>query len=112
MKNDFNDMFFPDNLEKRTIMVSAFPALVKEVQKEDSTFYEGFLPGFEFNKIEDFEDEEDLIEYLQELLDDEVEKLVEEENPLPNVLSDEELLKMYKGYKIVYLDINVYVQKE
>lgn len=107
----FGDIVKDDTLEKRTIMVSAFPALIRAVEKDGDTLYEGFLPGFEFAEIKDVEDENECVEYLQDMLDDEVEELVVFEKPLPNVDEDEELLRKYPGYNIVYLDINVYATK-
>ncbi len=107
----FGDIVRDDTLEKRTLMVAAFPALIKEYQKDGDTLYEGFLPGFEFAEIKDIDDEDECVEYLQDMLDDEVEELVVFEKPLPNVEEDDELIRKYPDYHIVYLDINVYATK-
>ena len=111
-KQKFGDIVENHNLVKRTLMVSAFPALITEVEKDGEKFYKGFLPGFEFSEVDDFEDEEELVETLQDMLDDEVEELVVFGKSLPNLPEDEELLKKNKGYKIAYLDINVYADKD
>lgn len=107
----FGDIIRDDTLEKRTLMVSAFPALIRAVQKDGDTLYEGFLPGFEFAEIKDVEDEDECVEYLQDMLDDEVEELVVFGKPLPDVEEDDELMEKYPDYHIVYLDINVYATK-
>jgi hypothetical protein len=107
----FGDIIKDDTLEKRTIMVAGFPALIREVEKDGDKLYEGFLPGFEFAEIKDIDDEDVCVEYLQDMLDDEVEELVVFGKSLPNVEEDEELLKKYPEYHIVYLDINVYATK-
>ena len=109
--DDYDDDFVEEKLVKRTLMASAFPALVKSYIKDTDTLFEGFLPGFKDVRAVDFESEEDCVEYLQDLLDDEVENLVVTGHQLPDVASDEELLKKYSEYKIVYLDINVYVRE-
>ena len=111
-KQNFGDIIENHDLVKRTLMVSAFPALVKEVEKEGEKFFSGFLPGFEFAEVDDIETEDELVETLQDMLDDEVEELVVFGKSLPNLPEDEELLKKNKGYKIVYLDINVYASKD
>lgn len=100
-----------ETLIKRTLMVSAYPALIKSVEKDGETLYNGFLPGFS-TRVEDLEDEDECVEYLQDLLDDEVENLVCEGKSLPFVEEDDELIKKYPNHKIVYLDINVYATKE
>ena len=110
-KQTFGDIVYDDNLVKRTIMVSAFPALIKEVKKDGESVFEGFLPGFEFAEIKDMTDEFECVEYLQDMLDDEVEELVVFGKSLPNVDEDNILMQKYPDYKIVYLDINVYVDK-
>ena len=111
-KQKFGDIVENHDLVKRTLMVSAFPALITEVEKDGEKFYKGFLPGFEFREVDDFEDEEELVETLQDMLDDEIEELVVFGKSLPNLPEDEELLKKNKGYKIAYLDINVYANKD
>lgn len=110
--NDYEDCLFGDSLVKRTLMAAAFPALIKQDTKEDGVFYEGFLPGFPYSDVDDMEDENECVELLQDMLDDEIEKLVVDGKELPDVESDEELLKEYPGYKIVYLDINVYAEPD
>ena len=110
-KEKFGDIVENHDLVKRTLMVSAFPALIKQVKKGNDVFYKGFLPGFEFSEVDDLESEDELVETLQDMLDDEVEELVVFGKSLPNIPEDEELLKKNKGYKIVYLDINVYADK-
>lgn len=111
-KENFGDIIENHDLVKRTLMVSAFPALVKEVKKGDGIFYKGFLPGFEFAEVDDIESEDELVETLQDMLDDEVEELIVFGKSLPSLPEDEELLKKNEGYKIVYLDINVYADKD
>lgn len=111
-KENFGDIIQNHDLVKRTLMVSAFPALIKQVKKGSQIFYKGFLPGFEFCEVDDMENEDELVETLQDMLDDEVEELVVFGKSLPNLPEDEELLKNHKGYKIVYLDINVYASKD
>ena len=110
-KQKFGDIIENHDLVKRTLMVSAFPALIKQVKKGNETFYKGFLPGFDFCDVDDMENEDELVETLQDMLDDEVEELIVFGKSLPNLPEDEELLKDNKGYKIVYLDINVYANK-
>ncbi len=111
-ENKFGDIVENHELIKRTLMVAAFPALIKEVKKEGSTFYNGFLPGFEFASVEDIADEDEMVETLQDMLDDEVEELVVFGKSLPYVEEDEELMEKYPEHKIVYLDINVYATPE
>ena len=111
-KQKFGDIVENHDLVKRTLMVSAFPALIKEIEKDGETMFSGFLPGFEFAQVDDLESEDELVETLQDMLDDEVEELVVFGKSLPNLPEDEELLKNNKGYKIVYLDINVYASKD
>lgn len=111
-KQKFGDIIENHDLIKRTLMVAAFPALVKQTQKDGEETYEGFLPGFEFAQIEDIASEEELVETLQDMLDDEVEELVVFGKSLPMVDEDEVLLEKYPEHKIVYLDINVYATKE
>ena len=66
------------------------------------------MPGFEFSESNDFDNENDCVDELQDMLDDFVEELVIFEKQLPDIEEDEVLLKKYPGHKIVYLDINVY----
>lgn len=106
-----NELINEEPLIKRTLMVAAYPALIKAEVKEDGTFYKGFLPGFT-TTVEDLENEDECVEYLQDILDDEVENLVCLGKSLPFVEEDEKLLKEYPDHKIVYLDINVYATKE
>ena len=111
-KQKFGDIVENHELIKRTLMVAAFPALIKGVTKDGEQSFEGFLPGFEFAEIEDVSTEEELVEMLQDMLDDEVEELVVFGKSLPFVDEDEVLLEKYPEHKIVYLDINVYATKE
>lgn len=111
-KQKFGDIIENHDLIKRTLMVSAYPALIRSVVKDGDTLFEGFLPEFEFARIEDIATEDECVEYLQDMLDDEVEELVVFGKSLPNVAEDEKLLKDNPDYKIVYLDINVYATKE
>lgn len=111
-ENKFGDIVENHELIKRTLMVAAFPALIKEIKKEGTTFYNGFLPGFEFASVEDIADEDEIVETLQDMLDDEVEELVVFGKSLPYVEEDEELMEKYPEHKIVYLDINVYATPE
>ena len=110
-KPTFGDIIYNDNLVKRTLMASAYPAMIKRVEKDGETSFEGFLPGFEFAEIKDMKDEYECVDYLQDMLDDEVEELVVFGKTLPNIGNDEELMSKYPDYNIVYLDINVYVDK-
>lgn len=110
--DSYDKDFVEEKLVKRTLMAAAFPALVKSYSKDGYTFFEGFLPGFKDVRALDMEDEDSCVEYLQDLLDDEVENLVVTGHQLPDIASDEELIKKYKDYKIVYLDINVYVRED
>ena len=111
-KKKYGDIIENHDLVKRTLMVAAFPALIKETTKDGEESYEGFLPGFEFCEVSDIASEDELVETLQDMLDDEVEELVVFGKSLPNIDEDEKLLEKYKGYKIVYLDINVYASKD
>ena len=111
-KQKFGDVIENHNLVKRTLMVAAFPAMVREYIKDGAVCYAGFLPGFEFCEVADIEDFGELMENLQDMLDDEVESLVVFGEQLPNVPEDEKLLEIYPGYEIKYLDINVYAEKE
>jgi len=111
-KKKYGDIIENHDLVKRTLMVAAFPALIKETTKDNEETYEGFLPGFEFCEVSDIASEDELVEILQDMLDDEVEELVVFGKSLPNIEDDEELLKKHVGYKIVYLDINVYASKD
>ena len=111
-KSEFNDVIFMPNLVRQTLMPHAFPAMITSYQKDGTTLYKGFLPGFEFCEVEDLEDEKTCLLYLQDRLDDEVEELVVLGKSLPNVQSDEVLLKENPNYKIAYLDINVYVEQD
>ncbi len=111
-KQKFGDIVENHDLIKRTLMVAAYPALVKAVKKEEDTLYEGFLPGFDFAVLEDIASEDECVEYLQDMLDDEVEQLIVVGKSLPNIEEDDKLLKKYPGFKIVYLDVNVYATKE
>ena len=99
-------------LIKRTLMVAAFPGLVKETVKNGKKVYEGFLPGFEFAQVDDIADENEIVETLQDMLDDEVEELVVFGKSLPYVDEDDVLMEKYPEHKIVYLDINVYATAE
>lgn len=107
-KEKYGDIIYNHDLVKRTMMACAFPCLIKQTFNNDGYYFEGFLPGFEFATITDAESEDECVEYLQDMLDDEVEELVVFGKSLPDVESDEELIKKYPDYKIVYLDINVY----
>ena len=111
-KQKFGDIVENHDLIKRTLMVAAFPALIKGVTKEGEQSFEGFLPGFEFAEVTDVDTEEELVEMLQDMLDDEVEELVVFGKSLPFVDEDEVLMEKYPEHKIVYLDINVYATKE
>ncbi len=114
-KNDDNDLNLinqEEELIKRTLMVAAYPALIKTVEKDGDSFYEGFLPGFNDAKVEDLESEDECVEYLQDILDDEVEELVCMGKSLPYVEEDDVLMEKYPNHKIVYLDINVYATRE
>ena len=111
-KKKYGDIVENHDLVKRTLMVAAFPALIRQVSKDGEELYEGFLPGFEFSEVSDFSSEDELVETLQDMLDDEVEELVVFGKSLPNIEEDDELLKKHQGYKIVYLDINVYASKD
>ena len=111
-KEKFGDIIENHELIKRTLMVAAYPALIKEVEKEGQKCFEGFLPGFEFAQVSDIYDEDEIVEVLQDMLDDEVEELVVFGKSLPFVEEDDELTEKYPEHKIVYLDINVYATKE
>lgn len=111
-KEKFGDIIENHELIKRTLMVAAYPALIKEVEKEGQKCFEGFLPGFEFAQVSDIYDEDEIVEVLQDMLDDEVEELVVFGKSLPFVEEDDELAEKYPNHKIVYLDINVYATKE
>ena len=111
-KEKFGDIIENHELVKRTLMVAAYPALIKEVEKEGQKCFEGFLPGFEFAQVSDIYDEDEVVEVLQDMLDDEVEELVVFGKSLPFVEEDDELVEKYPEHKIVYLDINVYATKE
>ena len=111
-KEKFGDIIENHELIKRTLMVAAYPALIKEVKKDGQKCFEGFLPGFEFAQVSDIFDEDEIVETLQDMLDDEVEELVVFGKSLPFVEEDDELMEKYPEHKIVYLDINVYATKE
>ena len=111
-EQEFGDVVKNHKLIKRTLMVAGFPAMVKEYIKDGNICYAGFLPGFEFCDIDDIDDFGELIERLQDMLDDEVEELVVFEQQLPHVPEDEQLMEMYPGYEIKYLDINVYAEPD
>ena len=113
-KNNHNNQDFEEvQLVKQTLMAAAFPALVTSYKgEEEEEFVKGFLPGFKDNEVSDMLDENECVEYLQDLLDDKVEELITEGKQLPDIEEDEELLKKNPGYKIVYLDINVYALPE
>lgn len=111
-KQKFGDIIENHELIKRTLMVAAFPGLIKETVKEGKKVYEGFLPGFEFAQVDDIADENEIVETLQDMLDDEVEELVVFGKSLPYVDEDEVLMEKYPEHKIVYLDINVYATAE
>lgn len=112
--NSQGNFFFDETeLVKQTLMAAAFPALVTSYKSDDGeTFYKGFLPNFKDADICDLASEDECIDYLQDLLDDKVEELIITEKELPDVEEDELLLKHNPGYKIVYLDINVYALPE
>ena len=111
-KQKFGDIIENHELIKRTLMVAAFPGLIKETVKEGKKVYEGFLPGFEFAQVDDIADENEIVETLQDMLDDEVEELVVFGKSLPYVDEDDVLMEKYPEHKIVYLDINVYATAE
>ena len=111
-KQEFGDIIQNTELVKRTLMVAAFPGLIKETTKDGKKVYEGFLPGFEFAEVENIADENEIVETLQDMLDDEVEELVVFGKSLPYVDEDEVLMEKYPEHKIVYLDINVYATAE
>lgn len=112
-KTKFSDIITDPSLVKQTLMASAFPALLRPVKtKEDGVLYEGFLPGFKDAKIKDVLSEDDCVQYLQDMLDEEIENLIVYGKSLPDVENDSVLIKKYPGYKIVYLDINVKATKE
>ena len=111
-KQMFGDIVENHELIKRTLMVAAFPGLVKETVKNGKKVYEGFLPGFEFAQVDDIADENEIVETLQDMLDDEVEELVVFGKSLPYVDEDDVLMEKYPEHKIVYLDINVYATAE
>ena len=105
--------FVDEGLVKQTLMAAAFPTLICKYKGiEGETFYKGFLPGFKNAKISDMTDENECVEYLQDLLDDKVEELIVEGKILPDVEEDEVLLKKNPNHTIVYLDINVYALPE
>lgn len=108
----FGDVVQDHKLIKRTLMVAGFPAMIKEYIKDGHVCYAGFLPGFEFCEVEDIDDFGEIMDRLQDLLDDEVEELVVFEQQLPNLPEDEQLLELYPGYEIKYLDINVYAEPD
>lgn len=107
-EEQYGDIVCNHDLKKHTIMVAGFPGMIKEYSAGGKKLFMGFLPGFEFAQIDGIEDEETCVEYLQDMLDDEVEELVVFGKQLPDVAEDDELMKQYPEYKIVYLDINVY----
>ena len=111
-KTEYGDIVKNTTLIKRTLMVSAFPALVKETEKDGKTYYEGFLPGFEFSEVEGSFDIGECMEQLQELLDENVEELVVFGQQLPNLPEDDELMEQNPGFVVRYLDINVYAEPE
>lgn len=112
MKDKYFDIMFDNQLVKQTLMACAFPALIKQRYEDDFVCFEGFLPGFKDAVVNQVESEDECVEYLQDMLDDEVEQLIEDGKTLPDVKSDEDLMKEYPGYKIVYLDINVYADAD
>lgn len=107
-KQVFGDVVENHELVKRTLMVAAYPAMVKQEEKDGKAVFSGFLPGFEFCEVEDIYEIGECMQQLQDLLDDEVEELIVFEKQLPDLPSDEELMQMYPGYDIRFLDINVY----
>ena len=109
---EFGDIVQNHELVKRTLMVAAFPGLIKQTEKNGKKVFEGFLPGFEFAEVEDIAEENEIVEMLQDMLDDEVEELVVFGKSLPYVDEDEVLNEKYPEHKIVYLDINVYATPE
>lgn len=111
-EQEYGDIIQNHELIKRTLMVAAFPGLIKEVVKKGKKTYEGFLPGFEFAQVDNIADENECVETLQDMLDDEVEELVVFGKSLPYVDEDDVLMEKYPDHKIVYLDINVYATAE
>ena len=111
-EEQYGDIIYNHDLKKHTIMVAGFPAMITSYVAGGKTLYKGFLPGFEFAQVEEMEDEETCVEFLQDMLDDEVEELVVFGKSLPNVAEDDELTRQYPDYKIVYLDINVYATED
>ena len=75
-KQQFGDIIYNHDLKKHTIMVAGFPAMITSYVAGGKTLFKGFLPGFEFAQVEGIEDEAECVEYLQDMLDDEVEELV------------------------------------
>ncbi len=108
----YGDIIYNHDLKKHTIMVAGFPAMITNYVAGGETLYKGFLPGFEFAQVEGMEDEETCVDFLQDMLDDEVEELVVFGKSLPNVAEDDELMHQYPNHKIVYLDINVYATED
>ncbi len=104
----FGDVIENHELVKRTLMVAAYPAMVKETVKDGKKVYSGFLPGFDFCEVDDIYEIGECMQQLQDMLDDEVESLIVFGKQLPNLGEDEELMEQYPGYDIRFLDINVY----
>lgn len=107
-KQEFGDIVHMPNLIKRTIMVAAYPALVKSETEDGIEKFLGFLPGFEFCSVEGISEIGECMQLLQDKLDDEVESLILKNEGLPFLPDDEELLKAYPGFEIKMLDINVW----
>ena len=95
-------------LVKRTLMVAAFPAMVKAETKDGKKSFLGFLPGFEFCSVDDAASIGECMQSLQDKLDDEIESLILRNEGLPPLPDDEGLLKAYPGFEIKMLDINVW----
>ncbi len=107
-KQKFGDVVENHELVKRTLMVAAFPAMVKEEVKDGHKVYSGFLPGFDFCEVDNIEEIGECMQVLQDMLDDEVESLIVFGKQLPDLGEDDELMEQYPGYDIRMLDINVY----
>ncbi|MDR0849886.1 MAG: hypothetical protein LBN07_00160 [Christensenellaceae bacterium] len=107
-EQDFGDIVRMPGLVKRTLMVAAYPAMVKNETKDGEVKFVGFLPGFEFCSVEDIASIGECMQLLQDKLDDEVESLILKNEGLPFLPDDETLLKAYPGFEIKMLDINVW----
>jgi len=102
-KSSVND----NGLVRRTLMVAAFPSMIKRELKDGREVHTGFLPGFE-SVVEDIEDIGEIMDELQERLDDEIEELIIAGSELPFLPDDDELLRAYPEYEVKLLDINVW----